>query len=120
MTATKFVNLTPHSVQICDAQGALLASIAPSGIEARIKVEKVQTGIFNEVVPVFETKVTGEPFCFRKEDGQTVPMPEMQEGTIYIVSGLFRSNYDRPDLYQPGELLRDGGGVVKGCIGLSR
>lgn len=50
---------------------------------------------------------------------ERVQFPEKRKDTIYIVSGIFRFNYDRSDLWQPGELVRNDKGQPIGCIGLS-
>ena len=101
------VNLTGHNLFIYDEDGNLVLAIQQGPI-ARIANERVKIGM-SEGVPLYETEL-GEP------EG----LPEPQPGTIYVVSGLFRSQHDRPDLWQPGRLLRDKQGCVVGCVGLSR
>lgn len=108
------INLTPHSINIHNEDERLIMTVEPSGKIARIGTTTVKTGHVGNV-PLFETKVTGEPVVV----GDT-PFPEEQLDTIYIVSGLFRSHFSRPDIYQPGRLLRDGDGKPVGCIGLSQ
>ena len=112
------VNLTKHTVNIFDEDGNEVAAIEPSGLEARIKT-KVDTAGYRDGVPLFKTKVLGSPYAV-DEVGNEEDMPGQKHGTIYIVSGIFRSNFDREDLYQPGRLLRDNEGKVVGCVGLSR
>jgi len=119
------INLTPHSLTICDEDKTLMATIPASGIVARIKVEKKRVGwtFFEGRRPVrlFETAVSGEPHCYSLSNpSEILPLPETQDDTILIVSGMFRQYFDRPDLYQPGELIRDAAGQPIGCIGLSR
>ena len=112
------VNLTKHTVNIFDEDGNEVATIEPSGLEARIKT-KIEKVSHRDGVPLFETKVLGSPYVI-DEAGNEEDMPGQKHDTIYIVSGIFRSNFDREDLYQPGRLLRDNEGKVVGCVGLSR
>lgn len=112
------INLTKHVVNIFNEDKEEIATIEPSGLEARIKTEIKKIGQRDNVL-LFETTVLDEPYIV-DEVGNKEDMPSQQFGTIYIVSGIFRSNFDRPDLYQPGRLLRDEDGKVIGCIGLSR
>ena len=102
------VNLTPHDLHIYDNDKNLVVTLPRSGQIARIGVSRVQNGTVNGI-PTFTTEL-GEP------EG----LPEMVEGTIYVVSGIFRSNCPRQDLWQPGELLRDDNGRPIGCVGLSQ
>ena len=106
----KFVNLTPHTINIYNTEKELVMSIPSSGV-ARCAVEKRQ--ISNaEGVALFETAY-----------GAVEGLPEMDTtyGTIIIVSLLVRQAMaSRTDLYSPGELLRDEAGQPIGCIGLSR
>lgn len=104
----KIINLTSHKLNILDETKNQILVLEPSGIEARINVTRR-----------LANKVDDVPF-FVTEPGEPVGLPEPREGTIYIVSGMFRSHSDRPDLYQPGELVRDDEGLPVGCIGLSR
>lgn len=103
------VNLTPHSINIYNTDKQLIRTIEPSGMIARINTVKETVGEIDGI-PLFETRITSEP----------VGLPPAEDGTIYIVSGIFRSIFDRADLCQPGELLRDSSGNPIGCIGLSR
>jgi hypothetical protein len=113
----KLVNLTTHAVNIYNETEQEVLVVKPSGQEARIKTETLKT---EEVdgIPLFNTIITGLPYLTGK-DGES-DLPPQEDGTIYIVSGIFRSNFDRPDLYQPGRLLRDSDGNPTGCVGLSR
>lgn len=103
------VNLTPHALSIFNAAGEKVCNLLPSGEVARIPTSKKQVGEVDGI-PLFETMASGTP----------TGLPDPVEGTIYVVSGVFRLYFDRDDLYQPGELKRDEKGVPNGCIGLSR
>lgn len=104
----KIVNLTPHKLNILDETENQVLILEPSGTEARIAVTRRRVGEIDGV-PLFVT-----------EPGKPTGLPKLREDAIYIVSGMFRSFCDRPDLYQPGQLVRDDEGRPVGCIGLSR
>ena len=106
------VNLTPHAISIYDEDGDKVVVINPSGTEARIETNRQKA---NEIkgwernLPLFKTTA-----------GKPIGLPAKSTGTIYIVSGMFRSHVRRDDLYQPGELIRDDKVNPIGCIGLSQ
>ena len=105
------INLTPHNLNLYDENKNLIVTIPPSGTVARVVVRRVKTG-----------ELGGVP-TFRTEYGAVENLPEPQENTTYIVSGMVRTHPDvrgRKDVYQPGELLRDSAGRPIGAIGLSR
>ena len=103
------VNLTPHTLNIADRDGNVIVAIPPSGTVARIAVTRRQCGVTEEGIPLFIT-----------EYGEPEGLPDPQPSTIYVVSGMFLSHVSRPDLYQPGELVRDENGRPIACIGLLR
>ena len=90
-------NLTQHEINIFATDGAPVAAIAPSGLEARIETKATLTHVVNGV-EFYETVVLGEPYCQDKQ-GNRHPLPPMENGTIYIVSGIFRANFDRADFW---------------------
>lgn len=109
----KLINLTPHAVIIYSDRNTPLFAVPASGMVARIKTSVEQVGSITseeDIVPVFTTRFDGEP----------IGLPDPQPDTIYIVSGIFRMYCPRPDLYQPGELVRNAAGEIIGCIGLSQ
>jgi hypothetical protein len=105
------VNLTPHTLNIHNEDGELVATVAPSGKVARCEVKRVK-----------ERERAGIPF-YATSYGEVVDLPEYSHGdpVVYVVSGMTRAAVpDRVDVFQPGELLRNEQGQVVGCIGLSR
>ena len=108
----KFVNMTPHTINVVNAAGEPVANFAPSGEIARLTVSREKVAEF-EGVEVFASKF-GEPS----------PLPAEKEGVGYIVSALYanglRAHGDkRTDVYVPGEAKRNEAGQVVGCVGLS-
>ncbi len=101
------INLTCHDVNI-EKENGEIATIPPSGMEARCKITRIPQGSFLgfTLYKTVYNDITG--------------LPEPRNGTIYIVSGRMLSACpERDDLYQPGELIKENGIVVK-CIGLTR
>ncbi len=105
----KFVNLTPHGVNIYDEKGeTLLMTVPPSGTVARCATK-------SEIV----RKVARVPLLAISY-GEVADLPKKKRGTIYIVSLLVRAACpDRKDLASPGELLRNAEGQPVGCKGLA-
>lgn len=103
-----FKNLTPHSVNIVDGEGNVVATFEPSGEIARVATTA-------EVVE----NINGVPI-YRVEMGET-NLPDEEEGVGLIVSTMILTSLpDRKDLYAPHGLVRDSEGRVVGCQGLSR
>jgi hypothetical protein len=103
----KFNNLTPHTINILNEEKQLIKTIEPNGL-ARCNVHKEEVCNIDGIL-LYET-------TFGKVEG----LPEYDKDTINIVSLLVRQAWYRPDLYSPGELVRDDSGQPIGCIGLSR
>ena len=120
------VNLTPHVINILRAGLAgyeEILSIPPSGQVARLDVDRKEVDNITEA----NDQIVGNPIdglggiaFYKSIFGEPSDLPPPQEGIIYIVSSLFRSGFDRNDLWVPGELIRDDDGKPVGCLGLSR
>ena len=110
-TTTTLVNLTPHTVSIHGADGAVVA--LPSAGLAR--VSETRTTRAPIVLPTGEViPVTTPTF------GEVTGLPDASEGVVLVVSALVRAALpDRGDLASPGNLVRDAGGNPLGCQGLS-
>jgi len=74
-TCVRFVNLTPHAINVVQPNGDVL-TIPPSGRIARVKTYSVPAG-----------EVAGIPVV-RVEYGDIEGLPEPQPGTVYIVSTM--------------------------------
>lgn len=118
----KIVNLTPHNIDIYDADpqsgGSIVETVGTSGLVARIETTVRDKGHCGRV-PLFLTVVTGNPVVV-DGDGNERKFPGECAHTIYVVSGLFRQYFQRSDIYQPGRLIRDAEGRIIGCVGLSQ
>lgn len=106
----RFINLTPHTINIVDCAGNPIANIAPSGSVARVSATRQQVGEFDGI-PTFVTAY-----------GESTGIPAPTADTVYIVSSLVVQAIagDRPDVWAPGDLVRNAEGQVIGCVGLSR
>jgi len=107
---TKLVNCTPHAVMLHLADGFIIG-IEPSGIIARAKQTNVKVG---------ELKLEGSSIPIVKaEYGEVTDLPEPQEDTLYIVSGLTAAAApSRTDLVGTTDLVRDDEGRIIGCKAL--
>lgn len=113
-------NLTPHDLTVVDEQGnTRTIPTDPSGLYARVETTRVKTG---EIlgIPTYAVQY-GEVGLFVTVEGKPKyygPFPEPKDGVVLVVSGLVRSALNgRPDVYSPGELIRDEAGKVIGCRG---
>lgn len=107
----KVRNLTPHSITIHGNNRAV--TVPPDGIVVRCKINAYE----------------GEPIVLGGEDipithitmGEVEGLPPYKGGTILVVSQVVATQcVGRPDVYYPGELIRNEEGMVVGCNGLSQ
>jgi hypothetical protein len=104
---TKFVNATPHVLNIVCADGSI-REIAPSGIVPRL----AQTRQVSHILDGIEIS--------RVQMGEIEGLPEEEDETVLIVSRMVLDAIpERGDMLAPGELVRDSSGKVIGCKGLS-
>jgi len=94
VSRVKFINLTPHSVDIYSEDGTKITSIQPSGIVLRAPERRRLVGKINGI-PVYSV------------DYLLPQLPPRREGVIYIVStivlqvmrmkGIKREDFVAPD-----------------------
>lgn len=105
----KFLNYTPHIINVTDAAGNLLQSFPSVGV-ARVPVVNSHVGSIGGI----------EIFVSEPKVGMA-SIPEPQDGVAFIVSTIVRTAFpDRMDLFSPGDLIRDIKGQPVGCRGLVR
>lgn len=105
---TKFINLTPHTINILNGHDQEIMVIPASGTISRCSQREE---ILSEIDGI---SITRQVF------GEVQDVPEPREGTIFIVSRMVASALpDRRDLMIPGPLVRDDQGQPRGCRGLS-
>lgn len=110
MTMT-IVNLTPHILNLVNADGTTRVDVPPSGEVARVASTRTQVGEVNGL-PMFTTTF-----------GEVTGLPEPREGVIFVVSGMVAgrpSVCTREDVWSPGELIRGPDGQPVGCRGITR
>jgi hypothetical protein len=112
----ELVNLTPHNVGICDAEGNLVSTIPSSGIARASQTDKNVGEVESNgiVIPVITT-----------EFGGLVDLPEATEGVAYIVSVITVSaakaqGRTTSDLYTVGQTVRSPEGQIIGARALVR
>lgn len=106
-TSIKYVNITPHAINLIGVDGSMVDTIYPSGVVARVDAEYKNFVCVDGIE--FKTVVYGK----------VANVPESAGGTVFIVSAMVRDAlYDRYDIASPGELVRDAEGKPIGCRGL--
>ena len=106
----KIVNLTPHEINIHAED--VVTSVPPASTPARCVSTSEQVDTIAGI-PVFVTTF-----------GEVTGLPEPTADTIFIVSRIVadavaRTNA-RPDVFVPGEGIRDDAGRIVGCKGIAR
>lgn len=111
----EIINLTPHAVNIVDANGNEILQIPASGTIARCSAETETVGeIIVNGVRIPETRTVM---------GDVYDLPEEKPGTIYIVSlavakAIAKANPERRDLRIPDQSVRNAAGQIVGCRSL--
>ena len=92
------INLTPHSIVLRTNEGDII--YPPSGIVARVSALPSEASVVEGIpVPVQPAPVWGE----------VEGLPEPQEGTLFLVSGLVLSRcVGRRDVFAPATGPKDG------------
>jgi len=113
----KFINLTPHKIDIVDEGGNIILSLPPSGDVARVTSERKLVGHLGSV-PVFQSVF-----------GDVVGLPDPAPDTVFVVStlvlsalaakGVTRDDVVAPDT-SPQGAVRDAEGRIVGVRGFQR
>lgn len=103
----KFVNLTPHTVNIIDINGEEV-SIPASGQQARIEMSIIPETVINNVQISKQTA------------GNVTGLPELKPDTLYIVSALVAQAVKHPNVCSPdtGKSAIRENGLIKAVTGL--
>lgn len=97
------INLTKHAICLADEGGCIVATIQPSGVEARVSTTQKNVGNINGVA--LNMTVYGE----------VTGIPEPQENTVYVVSSLIAARALRSDVVSPdtgATAVRQNGQVI--------
>lgn len=107
----KFLNLTPHPLNIFNETGALVLRLDPAPNMRTPRVVQLDRTVGD---------LDGIPL-YRSEFGTVSNLPPPQEGVVYIVSRMVRQAVPptRTDIVCPGGALRDERGNIIGARGLS-
>ena len=108
----KVINLTPHTINICDESGNVVKSYPPTG-NARVNTE------FRDLLPIDGVPAKSVSYS------ETTGLPPAEEGVFYLVSMVVaQANPGRADLLcpntAPGEVVRDAGGQIVGVKSFAR
>jgi hypothetical protein len=109
-------NLTPHTLNIHTPDGVI--ECEPSGVVARV----TQLSWAAPALISWAAHAGAEPKIptVRTSYGEVSGLPEFEQGTWLVVSGLVASQSPRGDVFSPGDLVRDEKGRPCGCKGLRR
>ena len=111
----KFVNLTPHTINlVVGDKNPTTLNIPPSGMLARVEEARVLLRMEEHLI---NGEVVGVPIIAKKF-GEVYGLPNPEAGTIYIVSALVATAAKRDDTMCPGDPIRDTEGRVIGCAAL--
>ena len=117
----ELINMTPHPISICNADGKTIREIPPSGWELRLEAKTQPSGNIGGI-PITKT-VFGEPQSVQGKSfaGQVDPWAD-KDGKMFIVSQMVKSAFvgkaDYNRLLVPAEVLRDEKGQIIGCKSL--
>lgn len=108
----KVINLTPHTINICDEAGNVVKSYPSTG-NARVNTE------FRDLLPI--DGVPAKSVSYSKTEG----LPPAEDGFFYLVSMVVaQANPGRADLFSPntapGEVVRDAAGQIVGVKSFAR
>lgn len=106
----KFVNLTPHTVQVGTNK------FPPSGAVARATETTTKGGTL--LAPYIEGRAGSLIHLVETKWGAVEGLPEPAQETLFIVSNLVMGQTPRRDLVAPADLVRDDHGRVIGCRAL--
>jgi hypothetical protein len=119
------INLTPHPINICDAEGSIVKTIPVSGWEFRLATSTIsagQKGFSPEIegIPLTVTEF-GEPELVPSKNNSGQEKPVLVSGNLYVVSQLIKN---LPEMVNnlsyavPAQVVRDAQGNIVGCKSL--
>ncbi len=113
----KLINLTPHRLDVKDENGTW-TTLSTSGQVARVTTQSTPAEPVDAEFPAVTVPIS----TWIVEYGEVEGLPDPEPGVGYVVSGLVLSALggSRPDVFAPGDLIRDSSGRPIGCHGLKR
>lgn len=112
-------NLTPHVINIRTPQGEV--TVPPSGTVARVHMARAAHYPTGDPLWIAdEDDNSNELPLYTVEPGEVTGLPAREAGVICIVSAMVAAVAERPDVYSPGEVIRDDAGRPVACDGLQR
>ena len=105
----KIVNLTPHAINFLREDNSVLATIEPSGTNARAAQTRERVSEVNGIV------------VNQCSYGAVTGLPDPQPETICLVSALTaQACRDRNDVFITDDAVRDENGRIIGCRAIAR
>lgn len=107
----RLVNLTPHDITLVGAWGTLV--VPHEAAPARVAAKSVPAGTValdgGASIPVTST-----------DFGAVEGLPQPTDEVVYLVSRIVKDRVPgRNDVMVPADMVRDAGGRIVGCRGLS-
>lgn len=116
------VNMTPHTVNIHNAQGDVI-TLPPSTQSVRVKADLVKVEE-HDGIDIYAVQYGDLEMVDNATKIATPGLPPATDGVLYIVAGMctdkIRATTDRKDFVSPGDLIRDDKGQPVGCKGVKR
>ena len=104
-----YINMTPHPINLLDADSEPIMTIEPSGETIRLLEEKEVVDSLDGVDVLVITFSAGGN------------LPEVMDDVYYIVSALVANAYpERADFLMVAGTVRDENGRIKGCTAWAR
>ena len=122
---TRYVNTTPHAITILAGsdvnQGEEDVTIPSSNVSIRVKSEAIVdclTMVGSLFVEIRKRQFTSVTYL---ENEVEMPLPDKQEGVLYIVSRITAEALpNRDDLLMVDGTVRDDDGRIIGCTGFAQ
>jgi len=109
----KFVNLCGHEIVVITKAGRTVVIAKGTGTPCRVATSRVP-------MPSIGLDDGDEIETSSPNFGDVTGLPDREADVTYLVSGVVAARVqNRPDVYSPGELLRDDKGQPTGCKGLT-
>ena len=95
--------MTPHSINLKDAEGELIRSYPPSGETIRLETHSKKVAYINGAA------------VYRKTFSAEAELPPVEEDHFYIVSAIVATSFpDRTDFIMVNDTTRDENGRIDG------
>jgi len=105
----RFINLTPHDVNIVDNNGDVILIVPACDKPLRLIEKRENVGDINGI-PLSRVSYTID---------EATPLPNSDADTFYIVSRVVAETFKRSDFIVPDQTVRNEKGQIIGCKGFA-